>query len=103
MKATLWFWRSGTKTRKNILEEKLRLLPLIFSKPKAKLFGRQKKWKNMVFKLFNLSLKKNNYGHQKQSNSSSIYFLGEGREISCCTALQYWLSRWQLPSSCRTC
>src|SRR3990167_4632162 len=60
MKATLWFWRSGTKTRKNTLDGKSRLSPLIFSKPKAKLFSRQRKLRNTAFKLFNLNQKKNN-------------------------------------------
>jgi len=49
----------GQKIRKNIREEKLRLLLPTFSKPKAKLFGRRKKLKNTAFKLFSLSQKKN--------------------------------------------
>src|SRR3989338_6493172 len=59
MKAMLWFWKNGTKTRKNILEEKLKLLPLTFLKPKVKLSGRRRKSRNMVFRLSNLNPKNN--------------------------------------------
>src|SRR3989344_6196806 len=65
MKAILWFWKNGIKTRKSTLEEKMRLSLLIFSKPKVKLFGRQRKLKSMVSKLFNLNRRRNNFMNKK--------------------------------------
>jgi len=45
------------KDKKNIPDERSKLSPSIFLKPKTKLFGRKKRLINTAFKLFNLSQK----------------------------------------------